>query len=588
MTGSKMYIVTKEEVEQVKWEGNGLMYDTALYNLGGGRDEFIVVNPSINFYKNFESLMDQEYSTVLKYRNVWVAKYFKKNWTYTNRFLEIDLELNWQHNPDIGSDILFVQPVVEDLYDLNYNMTWYLDPTYSNGNKIWITKCHIKNIESFDEKDMGYVTPDVHVRVIHNPDLPELKYDNNFNIAWHDFGYECVWYLDPKYSNGDKIWAAKAKTRGGSNKPTKDMGYVSPDVHVRGIHHPDIPDIDYNNDFDLTYQEFGYECVWYLDPKYNPNKDKVWAAKAKLRGSGNKPIKDMGYVTPKITYNPDLPDLKITIDDSVSYYELLYTHVWMLDRSVADNVWAAKIIPKNSKGVKTVGIAQIDIPKKLDVVFISYNEPNAEKNWLRVLEKSPWAKRINGIKGIVNAHKCAAELATTDMFYVVDGDAYLADAWDFKFQPNIFDRDCVHVWRSQNPVNDLVYGYGGVKLIPRELMLAADESNTDMTTSVSDKFKVMAKVSNTSDFNTDAFNAWRSAFRECAKLAGSIMRRQLIRESKQRLDIWCTTGADRPFGDYAIKGAMAGKAFGELYVGNQEQLSLINDAEWLLSKFNQQ
>ena len=582
-----MYIVTKEEVEQVKWEGNGLMYDTALYNLGGGRDEFIVVNPSINFYKNFESLMDQEYSTVLKYRNVWVAKYFKKNWTYTNRFLEIDLELSWQHNPDIGSDILFVQPVVEDLYDLNYNMTWYLDPTYSNGNKIWITKCHIKNIESFDEKDMGYVTPDVHVRVIHNPDLPELKYDNNFNIAWHDFGYECIWYLDPKYSNGDKVWAAKAKLRGGSNKPTKDMGYVTPDVHVRVIHNPDIPDIDYNNDFDLTYQEFGYECVWYLDPKYS-NGDKIWAAKAKLRGSGNKPIKDMGYVTPKITYNPDLPDLKITIDDSISYYELLYTHVWMLDRSVADNVWAAKIIPKNSKGVKTVGIAQIDIPKKLDVVFISYNEPNAEKNWLRVLEKSPWAKRINGIKGIVNAHKCAAELATTDMFYVVDGDAYLADAWDFKFQPNIFDRDCVHVWRSQNPVNDLVYGYGGVKLIPRELMLAADESNTDMTTSVSDKFKVMAKVSNTSDFNTDAFNAWRSAFRECAKLAGSIMRRQLIRESKQRLDIWCTTGADRPFGDYAIKGAMAGKAFGELYVGNQEQLSLINDAEWLLSKFNQQ
>ena len=582
-----MYIVTKEEVEQVKWEGNGLMYDTALYNLGGGRDEFIVVNPSINFYKNFESLMDQEYSTVLKYRNVWVAKYFKKNWTYTNRFLEIDLELSWQHNPDIGSDILFVQPVVEDLYDLNYNMTWYLDPTYSNGNKIWITKCHIKNIESFDEKDMGYITPDVHVRVIYNPDLPELKYDNNFNIAWHDFGYECIWYLDPKYSNGDKIWAAKAKLRGSGNKPTKDMGYVTPDVHVRVIHNPDLPELKYDNNFNLTYQEFGYECVWYLDPKYS-NGDKIWAAKAKLRGSGNKPIKDMGYVTPKITYNPDLPDLKITIDDSISYYELLYTHVWMLDRSVADNVWAAKIIPKNSKGVKTVGIAQIDIPKKLDVVFISYNEPNAEKNWLRVLEKSPWAKRINGIKGIVNAHKCAAELATTDMFYVVDGDAYLADAWDFKFQPNIFDRDCVHVWRSQNPVNDLVYGYGGVKLIPRELMLAADESNTDMTTSVSDKFKVMAKVSNTSDFNTDAFNAWRSAFRECAKLAGSIMRRQLIRESKQRLDIWCTTGADRPFGDYAINGAMAGKAFGELYVGNQELLSLINDAEWLLSKFNQQ
>ena len=228
------------------------------------------------------------------------------------------------------------------------------------------------------------------------------------------------------------------------------------------------------------------------------------------------------------------------------------------------------------------------LPDQLDVIFISYNEPNAEKNWLRVREKSPRAFRVNGINGIVNAHKAAAELAGTDMFYVVDGDAYLTDEWSFEFQPSIFDRDCVHVWRSRNPINDLEYGYGGVKLIPRDLMLAADESNADMTTSISDKFKVMNSISNTTDFNTDAYNAWRSAFRECAKLAGGVMRRQLTRESAQRLEAWCTIGADQPYGEYAIAGACAGREFGELNQGDPKQLSLINNAEWLLAKFNQQ
>ena len=31
-----------------------------------------------------------------------------------------------------------------------------------------------------------------------------------------------------------------------------------------------------------------------------------------------------------------------------------------------------------------------------------------------------------------------------------------------------------HVWRSKNPVNELVYGYGGVKLLPTKLTLDMD------------------------------------------------------------------------------------------------------------------
>jgi len=520
------YYVPVEKINEVAWEGDSKAYDLALYNLGQGVDEFIIVNPAFPNFRFDDNvslpLVNSNRCVVWKYKDTWIAKYFKQDWIAQKKYWEVNWEVNleliWERNPDIDESIKFDKPSINDLYDLNYEMTWYAGHTYLSSNeKIWVYKCRLSQCDVVGSKDMGYIEP----------------------------------------------------------------------AHLRIIRNPEIPDIEYSTELKVPVYDLKYECVWYLDPKYNPSNDKVWAIKVKLRGA-NKSIKDMGYVTPKITYNPALPELKITVDNRIPYYELIYEHVWMLDSAIANNVWAAKITPNKSKGVKAAGIAQVDLPKQLDVIFISYNEPNAEENWQRVREKAPKSFRVNGIKGIVNAHKAAAELATTDMFYVVDGDAYLTDDWNFDFQPGIFDRDCVHVWRSRNPVNDLEYGYGGVKLIPRELMLAADESNADMTTSISDKFKVMPQVSNTTVFNTDAYNAWRSAFRECAKLAGGIMRRQLTRESESRLETWCTIGADRPYGEYAIAGACAGRKFGEINQGDLTLLSLINNAEWLQTKFNQQ
>ena len=96
------------------------------------------------------------------------------------------------------------------------------------------------------------------------------------------------------------------------------------------------------------------------------------------------------------------------------------------------------------------------------------------------------------------------------------------------------------MWRSYNPVNGLVYGYGGVKLLPTRLTRNLDETTTDMTTSISDKFKGIDKMSNTTAFNTDAFSAWRSGFRECCKLASRTIARQKDDETEFRLDAWCT------------------------------------------------
>ena len=218
--------------------------------------------------------------------------------------------------------------------------------------------------------------------------------------------------------------------------------------------------------------------------------------------------------------------------------------------------------------------------KDYDIVFISYNEPNADENWEDLKERFPRAKRVHGVKGIHQAHIEAAKLCDTPLFFVVDGDAKIVDSFDFRYKGQ---EGFVHVWRSINPVNDLVYGYGGVKLLPRELTLNMDISKPDMTTSISDKFKAVPEISNITAFNTDPFNTWKSAFRECAKLSSKVIDRQKSGETDERLKTWTTVGGDREFGEYALRGARAGMGFG---LSSGSDLRLINDFDWLQEKFD--
>jgi hypothetical protein len=228
----------------------------------------------------------------------------------------------------------------------------------------------------------------------------------------------------------------------------------------------------------------------------------------------------------------------------------------------------------------------VSIPKPYDVVFISYQEPNADENYSKLLEKFSTAKRIHGVKGIHQAHIAAAKICSTDMFWIVDGDAVLVDNFDFDYQVAKWDQETVHVWRSQNPVNDLVYGYGGVKLLPRNLTINMNINKPDMTTSISEKFKEVNEISNITAFNTNPYNTWKSAFRECVKLSSKIIDRQDNKETLNRLETWCSVGAEKPYGSYAILGAQQGKEFGLKYKDNVDQIKLINDFDWLYEQFS--
>lgn len=243
--------------------------------------------------------------------------------------------------------------------------------------------------------------------------------------------------------------------------------------------------------------------------------------------------------------------------------------------------------PEESKKYKETVPSILRCPntEPYDIVFISYNEPYADNNYQRLLDRFPQAKRINGIKGIHQAHLEAAKICSTDYFWVVDADAEIVDSFNFEYDVNFYEEPKVRVWRSKNAVNDLVYGNGGVKLLPRMNVIRMSTSTVDMTTSISNLYEPVFELSNINNFNTDEFSAWRSAFRECVKLSSKVIDRQVDDETTYRLGIWCSVGDDRPFGKYVLAGAQDGRKFGEQHKDDKVMLGKINDFIWLEKRF---
>jgi len=489
--------------------------------------------------------------------------------------------LNIIRNPEIP-DVNLVFDTNIPYYNLKDNLVWYLDPKFNPiGENIWAIKILSKE-ENPGYLEMGYASPEF----IFNPDIPKIAWNINDSIPYYELNYTHIWYLDPQFNpNEDDVWLAKIVNP--NELGVKHMGHVSPKMEFN----PDIPDVAWAITDNIPYYDLNYTHIWYLDKRFNPGDDNVWVAKIVNPDNPNASgVKHMGYIMPQVELNPDIPaHLDYYINDQIPYYDLNYEHVWMLDNSLHtdhEQIWAAKIVPNNvSLGTTVVGNIGV-VYKDFDVVFISYNEPNAEANWYRVLEIFPNAKRVKNVKGIFEAHKRAAEIATTDMFYVVDGDAELVDNWKFDYKPNVFDLDCVHLWTSINPINDLEYGWGGVKLFPRKLLLDAETWKVDLTTGLG-KLKYINKVSNVTSFNSDEFGTWRSAFRECAKLSSSLYQGTTTHaETEERLRVWTTVGKDRRYGEYALHGAALGKQYGLDNFNNLDALKLINNYEWMKNEFD--
>lgn len=193
----------------------------------------------------------------------------------------------------------------------------------------------------------------------------------------------------------------------------------------------------------------------------------------------------------------------------------------------------------------------------MDIVFISFDEDNAEENWSRILKRFPHAKRVHGIDGIHNAHKQASLLSESEYFFTVDGDNQILE--DFSFNvPDILDDHAVYVWRCLNRVNGLVYGYGGVKLWSKEIFERTHLSNfCDHAMEITPVYKVVDELASVTCFDSSPFSAWRSGFREAIKLYRN------IEESKddysgRRLTAWLSVGTHQEYGKWTLLGARQG------------------------------
>ena len=215
--------------------------------------------------------------------------------------------------------------------------------------------------------------------------------------------------------------------------------------------------------------------------------------------------------------------------------------------------------------------------KELNIVLITYKQDNADELLKRLPERTVL---VQDVDGIFEAHQEAAKLCDSDMFWVVDGDAEVVEDFDFSYIPDVYDREVTHVWHSLNPVTGEEYGYGGVKLFNTKQVCEATSWGMDFTTGLSSRFKVIPEVACVTNINTSEYDAWRSAFRECVKLATST-----DPDAKQRLGAWLNPKPDVLYSQYAKLGAEMGNDYAGKHKNDITKLQLINDYEWLKEQY---
>ena len=214
----------------------------------------------------------------------------------------------------------------------------------------------------------------------------------------------------------------------------------------------------------------------------------------------------------------------------------------------------------------------------IDIVYLSYDEPNCEQNWQHLLDICPRAQRIHGVKGSDAAHKACAEITTGTHMITVDGDnqidpKFLEQTWTFDPTWNL--DSSVLSFPSRNAINGLCYGNGGIKIWPRQVVenMQTHESvtSTDQGASVDFcwvlDYVLMPGVWSKALINHTEHQAWRAGFREGVKLAlvdGGLIRDPeqwragMVKNNKNRLLTWLQVGLDQHNGFYSILGARQG------------------------------
>ena len=211
---------------------------------------------------------------------------------------------------------------------------------------------------------------------------------------------------------------------------------------------------------------------------------------------------------------------------------------------------------------------------ELDIIYLSYDEPNAEENYADLLTKVPWAKRVHGIEGSDAAHKECARISDTSRFVTVDGDntikqEFINQVLDFDEHTDL--ENSVISWCGLNTINGLMYGNGGLKCWPKEFVLNMKTHEAAETDKAQVDFCWELNYIQQNSWYSFVHNnktpqqAWRAGFREGVKMAldqgVKVSKEEFLKghwKNLHRLWIWLMVGQDVTNGTWAIYGAREG------------------------------
>ena len=218
-------------------------------------------------------------------------------------------------------------------------------------------------------------------------------------------------------------------------------------------------------------------------------------------------------------------------------------------------------------------MSQIKIAEQ-DIIFLSYDEPNCEKNYVDLVQKVPWAKRVHGVEGSDAAHKACAELSETKHFVTVDGDTII----DPKFLNVVLeleelgvDDDYQFSWCGKVNINGLMYGNGSLKMWTKDFVKnMRTHENTDGNDDTMIEFCYFDNYYQLNDnysesiINSTKAQAFRAGFREGVKMSlnrgtkVTNLAKDIWWQNYHRLLIWMNVGTDVDNGIWAIYGAREG------------------------------
>jgi len=241
---------------------------------------------------------------------------------------------------------------------------------------------------------------------------------------------------------------------------------------------------------------------------------------------------------------------------------------------------------------------------EFDIIYLSFDEPNREENFADLLEKCPWALNSHGVEGSDAAHKAAAAMAQTDRFITVDADNIVhLDFFSTEVDMDKINDTDVISWAGKNEVNGLVYGNGGIKCWPKQVVMGMkthenapdDDPRAQVDFCWNINYVQMNNIFCDVMNNGSPLQAWRAGFREGVKMSlvdGDVIDPTRLEEcihdkNFKRLLTWMSVGDDAENGIWAVYGARLGCHMTNLQRDSWDWKN-VRDFKWLTNFFETQ